>query len=243
MLTLIQTEFLKLRRKKFAWLTLPAALIMPFFALLYFKYLGQSDVEPMLFYKWSAFGFSLWIILPVILGMLCIMLMQEERQSHTLNQIWIVPVGRMEYFFSKFFVIFVYALCFMLLTFAASVLFSVLPGIVRFEWGSVLRLLEKCLEMGALAALVMLPVLAVAASQKGPIFPACLTLVYVFSGFFLMPVNMYLHPISSMGAILVRNQEIPGFMLTQAISIPFAVLCIGVWDLAAVLLAKLTLKR
>ncbi|HCU2767808.1 TPA: ABC transporter permease, partial [Clostridioides difficile] len=36
MLKLIQTEFLKLRRRKLIWLMLLSALIMPFFALLYF---------------------------------------------------------------------------------------------------------------------------------------------------------------------------------------------------------------
>ena len=53
MLNLIQTEFLKLRRKKMIWVMLLVALIMPFFAYLYFSYLGQTNVDPMAFYKWS----------------------------------------------------------------------------------------------------------------------------------------------------------------------------------------------
>lgn len=40
LLNLIQTEFLKLRRKKMIWVMLLVALIMPFFAYLYFSYLG-----------------------------------------------------------------------------------------------------------------------------------------------------------------------------------------------------------
>ncbi|HDO8936203.1 TPA: ABC transporter permease, partial [Clostridioides difficile] len=54
MLKLIQTEFLKLRRRKLIWLMLLSALIMPFFALLYFNYFGKTGVEPTKFYKWSA---------------------------------------------------------------------------------------------------------------------------------------------------------------------------------------------
>ncbi|HEK4757758.1 TPA: ABC transporter permease, partial [Clostridioides difficile] len=42
MLKLIQTEFLKLRRRKLIWLMLLSALIMPFFALLYFNYFGKT---------------------------------------------------------------------------------------------------------------------------------------------------------------------------------------------------------
>ena len=51
MLKLIQTEFLKLRRRKLIWLMLLSALIMPFFALLYFNYFGKTGVEPIKFYK------------------------------------------------------------------------------------------------------------------------------------------------------------------------------------------------
>ncbi|HBL5294329.1 TPA: ABC transporter permease, partial [Clostridioides difficile] len=105
MLKLIQTEFLKLRRRKLIWLMLLSALIMPFFALLYFNYFGKTGVEPIKFYKWSAFGYTLWIILPVVLGIFCTMLIHEENQYDMLKQLWIVPISKMGYFFSKFFVV------------------------------------------------------------------------------------------------------------------------------------------
>lgn len=243
MLKLIQTEFLKLRRRKFVWLTFSAALIMPFFALLYFKYLGKTGVDPILFYKWSAFGYTLWIILPVILGILCAMLMREENQYDITTQLWIVPVSKMGYFFSKFFVIFIYSVCFMMMNAIASVMFSVISGCVLFGWGSVLFLFEKCLEMGILTAFALLPILAAAASQKGYILPVCVTLVYAFSGFFIMPVNMYLHPLSSMGVIIMRNKEIPGLTFTQEINLPSAFLCIIIWDLISIIFAGIRLRR
>ncbi|WP_315119649.1 ABC transporter permease [uncultured Clostridium sp.] len=243
MLKLIQTEFLKLRRRKFIWLMLSAALFMPFFALLYFNYFEETGVEPIQFYKWSAFGYTVFIILPVVLGMLCTMLMREENQYDMLKQLWIVPVSKMGYLFSKFFVVLIYSICFMLITAVASVVFSVVPGYVVFEWGSVLYLLEKCLEIGALTAFVMLPILAIAAAQKGYILPACITLVYAFSGFILMTVNMYLHPLSSMAVIVMRNKDIPGLVFTQEINILFAFLCICAWDIIAALLANIALGR
>ncbi len=55
----------------------------------------------------------------------------------------------------------------MLITAVASVLFSVLSGYVVFSWASILYLLKKCLEIGVITAFVMLPILAIATSQKG----------------------------------------------------------------------------
>ncbi|OBR93510.1 ABC-2 family transporter protein [Clostridium ragsdalei P11] len=243
MLKLIQIEFLKLRCRKFVWIMMLSALIMPFLAFLLSKYVWKTGVEPIQFYKWSAFGYTSFIILPVVLGMLCTILMREENQYDMLKQLWIVTVSKMGYLFSKFFVVLIYSICFMLITAVTSVVFSVVPGYVAFEWGSVLYLLEKCLEYGVLTAFVMLPILAIAAAQKGYILPVCITLVYAFSGFILMTVNMYLHPLSSMEVIIMRNGDIPGVAFTQAINIPLAFLCICVWDIISVLLANITLGR
>ena len=78
MLKLIQVEFLKLRRRKFIWLMLLAALFMPLAAVFYFASVKGTGVEPIEFYKWTAFSYTPWIILPVVLGMLCTMLMYNE---------------------------------------------------------------------------------------------------------------------------------------------------------------------
>lgn len=241
MLKLIQTEFLKLRRRKFVWLMLLAALFMPFFALFYFQRMGETGIEPVQFYKWTAFSYTPWIILPVVLGMLCTMLMYDENQNDMLKQLWIIPVSRMGYFFSKFVVVLVYSILFMLITAVASVAAGVLPRYIVFEWSSVLYLLKKCMEISVLTALAVLPVLAVAAAQQGYILPVCVTLVYTFLGFILLMVNMYLHPLSSMTAIVMR--DIPGIVLTQELNIPAAFLCIGVWAIASALLANIALGK
>ena len=103
MLKLIHMEFMKLRRRKLIWLMLLAALFMPFFAFLYFHYLGDTGIVPAAFYRWSAFGFTLFIILPFVLGMLCAVLVHDENRFDVLKQLWIVPVSKLGYFFSKFF--------------------------------------------------------------------------------------------------------------------------------------------
>lgn len=243
MLKLIETEFLKLRRKKMIWFMLLAALIMPVMAFLLFKYRGDTGVDPIQFYKWSAFGYTLFIFLPVVLGILCTMLIHEEKQNDVLKRLWIVPVSKAKYLFSKFFVVLFYSVGFMMITALASVLFSVLPGYVAFDWGSILYLLERCFEIGVLTAFAMLPILAIASSRKGYILPVCVTLVYAFCGFIFMSLNMYMLPLTSMAVIVMRNKDIPGIVFPQAINIPLAFLCICIWDIAAVLFAKITLKR
>lgn len=133
MLKLIQVEFLKLRRRKFIWLMLLAALFMPLAAVFYFSSVKGTGVDPIMFYKWTAFSYTPWIILPVVLGMLCTMLMYNENQYDMLKQLWIVPVNKMAYFFSKFAVVLVYSICFMLVTATASILTGVLSGYIPFD--------------------------------------------------------------------------------------------------------------
>lgn len=102
MLKLVETEFLKLRRRKLPWVMLLAAFVMPFFAFLFYSYLGKKGVDPLLFYKMSALGFTMFIILPVILGVLSTILMYDENQYDMLKQLWIVPVSKLGYFLANF---------------------------------------------------------------------------------------------------------------------------------------------
>ncbi len=241
MLKLIQVEFLKLRRRKFIWLMLLAALFMPLIAVFYFANVKGIGADPVEFYKWTAFSYTPWIILPVVLGMLCTLLMYNENQYDMLKQLWIVPVNKTAYLLSKFAVVLLYSVCFMLITATASILTGVLPGYIALDSESVLYLLQKCIEISLLTPFAMLPVLAVAAAQKGYILPVCLTLIYTFLGFILLMVNMYLHPLSSMTAIIMR--DIPGVVIPQPLNILGAFLCIGVWGAASVLLAVAALKK
>ena len=241
MLKLIQVEFLKLRRRKFIWLMLLAALFMPLAAVFYFASVKGTGVEPIEFYKWTAFSYTPWIILPVVLGMLCTMLMYNENQYDMLKQLWIVPVNKMAYFFSKFAVVLVYSVCFMLITAAASILTGVLSGYIAFDSGSVLYLLRKCMEISLLTAFAVLPILAVFAAPKGYLFPFFIAVFYKFLGFFLLIVNMYQPPLASLSSHFIRG--ISGVVITQPLDIPGAFLCIGVWGVASVLLAGAALKK
>ena len=110
LLKFIHIELLKLRRRKCLILTLAASPIMPFLSMLYFKYIGKPNVEPVLFYKWSVFGFTCWMILPFILGILSSLLFYTESSNHINTYFWITPVCKLKYFLGKFFILFTYYL-------------------------------------------------------------------------------------------------------------------------------------
>ena len=241
MLKLIQTEFLKLRRRKFFLSMLLTALFMPFIAVFYFRDVRETGIEPIQFYKWTAFSYTPWIILPVVLGVLSAMLMYDENQNDTLKQLWIIPISKTGYFFSKFIVVFSYSVCFMLLTAAASVLFGTLLGYIALEWNSISYMLRKCMEIAVLTAFAIIPLLGISAVGKGYILPICITLVYTFWGFILLMVNLYLHPLSSVTAIFMR--DIPGVVLMQTPDIPAVFLCIAIWGTCSILFAVLILRK
>ena len=241
MLRLIQAEFLKLRRKKFIVLMLLSALFMPLLAVFYFRSADKTFIEPLQFYKWTTFSYTAWIILPVVLGLVSTMLMYDENQNDMLKQLWIIPISKTGYFFSKFIVVLSYSVCFMLLTAIASVFFGMLPGYITFEWNSISYLFKKCIEIAILTAFSILPLLAVAAAGKNYILPVCVTLVYTFLSFILLMVNMYLHPLSSATAIIMR--DIPGVILAQEVNIPAALFCIGIWTIVSIVFAYISLKH
>lgn len=242
MLKLIQIEFYKLRRKKMIWFMLLSAFIMPFFAFLYFGYLGQTHIDPLKFYKWSSFNYTLFLILPFVLGLFSIMLMHNENRYDMLKQLWIVPVSKMDLFFSKFCVMMIFSMCFMCLNAFATILFSVFPEYVAFDWNSIFFLLERCMEVAIFTAFAILPILAIASSQKGYLLPVCITLIYVFASIFITPVNSIIHPLSCVFVIIARNGAVPGFTLPQVEMLPaFISLCI--WGIIAVVCANLQLKK
>lgn len=102
MLKFIHIELLKLRRRKCLILTLAASPIMPFLSMLYFKYIGKPNVEPVLFYKWSVFGFTCWMILPFILGILSSLLFYTESSNHINTYFGSFPLVNLNIFLVSF---------------------------------------------------------------------------------------------------------------------------------------------
>ncbi len=241
MLNLIGVELVKLRRRAFVFLMLLASLLMPFITLFALRGARGNALAPMQFYNWAALSYTPWIILPVVLGMLCAMLMADEHQYGMLRQLLIVPISGTALFLAKFAVTLLYSIAFMLLTALASAALGVGFSYIPFDSSSTLYLFQKCLETAVLTALAMLPILAAAMINRGYILPVCATFVYTFLGFILLMVNMYVHPLSSAAAVILRDA--PDAVLEEPIRIARAFACIGLWDAASLLAVHLALKR
>lgn len=237
------TEFFKLRRKKALWFLAAGAFLMPVLTALMFGYLGKTDVAAEEFYRWAAFGFTLFILLPTVLGVLALLLMYHENRNDMTKQLWIVPVGRTEYLLAKFFLVMLGSVSFMMLTAFASELCGILCGCVTFSSGSFWYLLKKCFEIGILTAFAIVPVLAFAAVWKGYLLPFCVMLLYVFSGFFLMGENGFWHPVCAAATIIMRNGDLPGVAAPQTECVTASVFCILLWALTTFAFARFWLRR
>lgn len=240
MLSLLQSEYRKLRRRKTVWLLMFSSLVMPFIALIYFYREVDSGMPAIRFYKWAVFSYTPWIILPIILGMLSALLIYIENHHDVLKQLWIIPISKAKFFFSKFIVLFLFSIGFMLLSAVLSVLSGTVCRYFNFDWKSTAFLVSKSLEIGAMISLAMMPIFAIAIIQKGYILTICATLLYTFSGFILLMVNPHLHPLSSAVALVVRN--IPGVTFSQSLNITMAFFCIGLWDLISFSSSYMILK-
>lgn len=240
MLNLIQTEFLRLRRRSTVFWMLLAAWLMPLVGVFYFGDDCRLGLDPIRFFKWASFSYTAWIVLPIVLGIFASMLMVDENRLGILYQFWIVPVHRSSFFLSKFLMVMIYALCFMLVSASASLISGLLSGCVTPDRDAVVFLFRKCLEIGSLTAFTTAPVLAAAGTQRGYLLPVCLTIVYTFFGFILLGVNPFLHPISSAMEIVLR--DVPGVVLSRPSNLPAAFFCIGIWCAGSAAAARMRVK-
>lgn len=240
MLNLVKVEFLKLKRKKIVWMMFPATLLMPLLAIIYFGNIDLSG-NAMKYFKWTIFSYNLWLILPIILGIFSTMIVFMEYENDTFKALWIVPIQKTKLLISKFIIVFLYTLVFMGLSILFTLLFGRIIHHIEMDHFLLIFLIRKCFEISGLLSVSMLPILSIAFLTKKYILPICITIVYAFSGFVILMVNMYIHPLSSSTAIVLR--DVTGIVLNQDINIFYSLLCIGIWVVGFTIVTKLLLKR
>ena len=240
MLNLVKVEFLKLKRKKIVWMMFPATLLMPLLAIIYFGNIDLSG-NAMKYFKWTIFSYNLWLILPIILGIFSTMIVFMEYENDTFKALWIVPIQKTKLLISKFIIVFLYTLVFMGLSILFTLLFGRIIHHIEMDHFLLIFLIRKCFEISGLLSVSMLPILSIAFLTKKYILPICITIVYAFSGFVILMVNMYIHPLSSSTAIVLR--DVTGIVLNQDINIFCSLLCIGIWVVGFTIVTKLLLKR
>ncbi len=240
MLNLIKAELIKLKRKRIVWFMMSASLIMPILAVIYFHNTDMSN-NAVKYFKWTIFSYNLWIILPILLGIFSTMLVNVEHEYGIFKELWTIPVGKFKLLLSKFATVLIYSLIFMLLSVFLTVVFGI--GFLKISIGyqMYLFLIRKCFEISLLVSVSMIPILSVAFLQGKYILPVCFTIIYAFSGFILLMVNMHVHPLSSVTVIVLR--DVSGVILPQEINIINALACIGIWVIGFIMLSGVMLKR
>lgn len=208
MLSLVYTEFIKLKRKAIVLIVLLIAVLPPLINSLYT--LNLPDNSPInadfrQFFQ-SEFVFIEWILLPCALAAVSSVLFFSERENRTLKELLMLPVNKSLYILSKFIIILCFSAVFMLLT----ALCTYTAGIVLSYNGmtaDVLReLANTCLKTGILTAFAMLPIILITViADKGYILSTCATLIYCISGLTFTSDLMGLHPLSSAAGIIAMN--------------------------------------
>ncbi len=240
MLNLIAVEFSKLHRNKIVALILVSTIVMPAIGFIYFSS-GSDEVPAMQFFKMTIFSYTSWLILPIILGVFSIMLVFEEKQNDVLKQLYIIPVRTGKLFISKFVLVLLLSLIYMIATFLVSYLAGVCTHLIVPGPDELRFVFVKSIQISLLTATAMIPIQCVAFIFDSYIFPVCATILYVFVGFILLMVNAYIHPISSMTAIWMK--DVPGVTLNQVFSYPASVTCVLVWCVIFICLMNFILNK
>ena len=93
MADLLWTEFAKLRRQRMLWLLLLVSAVMPAFTYLYYFTHPGCGYTFLSLYRQGMFSLGAMVLLPICLGVLAAILVDSERSTRVLWQLWIVPVS------------------------------------------------------------------------------------------------------------------------------------------------------
>lgn len=200
MWVIIQTEILKLKRRKFIWsvfaLTTLLAVLAIERACSISRYSSLMDSFGDLYTM--AFKNLATVFLPVVLGMFATALFFDEHKNNTLKEILIVPVTKFQLYFSKIIAVFLLSLGLCLYTFILTVLGGFIAGgFPDLNFATVRQALALFAEGAVLVPLAILPVVFLAVAGKGYILPIGAVLLYLLPVIILPAPLMGFHPLAS----------------------------------------------
>lgn len=180
MLSIIQTEFMKMKRQNIIVYSLLTAFILPIIMTIFS--ISRSNMDFGNVFR-TSLNFGSIMFLPSVLGMVITSLFYTEKENDTLKSILIVPVGKVQLMFAKFIVIVFISLIYMILMFIASLLGGVFTGGISH----VSEYFSLSIFGGLLVPIAILPILFVVIfTRKGYIFSISITLIYSFISFIIL---------------------------------------------------------
>lgn len=149
---MIRSELLKLKRTSLPWICLVAAISIP---LIFFINLSTEteDLPPLKKDPWNLIIVECWkgmnfLVLPLFVILITTMVSQLEHRNNTWKQVHAAPVPALKIFLSKFLVVQIIIISFLLLFNAANILLPILlpftnpeVSIIKpLDWQSILKI-------------------------------------------------------------------------------------------------------
>ena len=171
MLKLIQCEFLKLKRKKFIFITMIAAFLFPI-PLTVFASTSNLGFD-WLYLNVGVYGY--FLLLPTVLGILGAMIFFAERDNSTEKNINTIPITIPTLILAKISVLIFFAVFYSLATNIATIIGGVIIG----EVSKIFYNLLISILIAIMVCVAVFPVFCVeCVSNKGYIFAVILSLAY-----------------------------------------------------------------
>lgn len=243
MITLIETEFLKLKRSKTFYLILLGAVgpaILMFIALLYIKFSNSHPVVMSEFYD-MIIQTSVWFFNIILYSLVGGFIVANEYSNHTIKSIITAPISRMKFVIGKWITFELIVILLAVLSFALSTIFGYVGGALDMTLNVIGEAFKSYLVGSILLSLPMSIFLFVGFVFKNPTASVIIGVVVGFSNTLLMGrefavLTPYLSPY-----LYLTGQLGKGVFATYGLTTPWLIL-IGV-TVSGILLSMLYLKN
>ena len=226
MADLLWTEFAKLRRQRMLWLLLLGSAVMPAFTYLYYFTHPGCGYTFLSLYRQGMFSLGAMVLLPICLGVLAAILVDSERSTRVLWQLWIVPVSAGGYILAKLAVLFAFSVAYFVsaaVVCLAPVFF--LPAL-RPSPGTLAFVVFLAARFCVLETAAALPLLGLAILLKKSLVSCGVSILYGVFGFILASKAPFWLP--SACAALWGVQGVSGVRFPVSFSLFPALVCFGV---------------
>lgn len=199
-MTIIVTELQKWKRNKIVWGILALTLLLGIFAVERACSISRTSPYMDSFGDLYTLAFKnlTSLFLPIVLGMFATTLFFDEQKNDTLKELLIIPVSKVQLYFSKVAVIILMSLVLCLFTFAICVIGGFIAGgFPDLNVSTLLQTLTLYLTGGLLIPIAMLPIVFLATLSKGYVLPIGATLLYLVPVVVAPAYLTGIHPLAS----------------------------------------------
>lgn len=206
-MTIITTEIQKWKRNKIVWCVFGLTMLLGIFAIQRACSISRGSPYMDSFGDLYTLAFKnlTSLFLPVVLGMFATTLFFDEHKNDTLKELLIIPISKLQLYFSKVAVAILMSVGLCLFTFILCVAGGFIAGgFPDLNAGTIVQAALLYMAGGVLIPIAMLPIIFLATVSKGYILPIGATLIYLVP-VVIAPVYLAgLHPLASVMGIYLH---------------------------------------